>query len=97
MKKMSHIVIIQRGLVGFKLSMRARMLSTTPKWSLPDRINPKASSLTSFDPFQPVALRMEESGPGSMPPISVQESNRMICHVRVTSTVLGPWFGSLVD
>ena len=63
--------LIRRGLVGFKFKIHSRMIFTTQKWSS-DRINPKASSLVSCDPFQPVALRMEESGPGSMPPISVQ-------------------------
>ena len=82
---MSHI--IQRGLVGFKfnIEMRSRMLSTTQKWSSPDRINPRASSLVSCDPFQPVVLRMEESGPGSMPPISVQGGDSIMGSVTSTS------------
>lgn len=69
--------LIRRGLVGFKFKIHSRMIFTTQKWSS-DRINPKASSLVSCDPFQPVALRMEESGPGSMPPISVQTFLRSV-------------------
>ena len=91
---MSHI-IIQRGLVGLKFSVRARLLWTTPKWSSPDRINPNASSLTSFDPFQPVAPRMEKSGPGSVPPISVQESNRMTCKGDINRSPTLVWLTSI--
>ena len=69
-EEMSHL--IRRGFFHLHVHIQSRRISTTQKWSLPDRINPRASSLVSCDPFQPVVLRMEESGPGSMPPISVQ-------------------------
>ena len=48
-----------------------RTLSTTQSWAS-DRVNPKASSKVSCDPFKPVSLRMDDSGPGSAPPVSVQ-------------------------
>ena len=76
---MSHL--IQRGLVvGFKLNVQSSRLlfSTIPKWLSPDRINPTASSLVSCDPFKPVVLRMEETGPGSVPPISVQGDDSIV-------------------
>ena len=54
-----------------------RALSTS-QLRASDRVNPAASSKISSDPFKPVSLRMDASGPGSAPPVSVQTMLRSV-------------------